>query len=172
MKGDKIIQLFFYQPMTKFGVRELSRLTFLDTKTIMKYLHILVAKKIILRNEQKRHFTTYEANRLSPLYKFEKSHALVRKIYESGLLEYLQQKIKPKNITLFGSVAKGTYHEKSDIDIFIQSSYQRVNVSRYEQKLGHKVSLFFEENLDELSKALKENIFNGDILAGKLEVPT
>ena len=161
--------MFFYHPMSKFGIRELGRETGFDTKTVMKYLQKLVARKVILRKDEKGHFPRFEANRLSQLYQFEKGHVLMKKIIESNVLDFLEKKCRPKAIVLFGSVRKGTYHEKSDIDLFIQAQYKRLDVSDFEKKIGHKISLLFEEDIRSLNKGLIENLYNGEVVSGKLE---
>lgn len=162
---------FFLQPMKPYGVRELSRITHTDTKTVMKYLKELVRTKIIIRKKEKGKYPYYEANRTSYSYRHEKSEALLRKIIQSGVIEFLEERFSPKAIVLFGSVQKGTYHSESDIDIFISAPYQRVDLSAFNRKIGHALQLFCEENLPSLSKGLLTNIYNGLVLAGKLEIP-
>lgn len=169
MNEEIILRHFFYMPMSRFGVRELSRKTGLDTKTIMKYLKLFVRKKIIVRKKEKGSFPYYEANRLSSYFKFAKGHLLIRKVFESGLVGFLEQKLKPKAIVLFGSVAKGTYHKKSDIDIFIYGKYKQINASNYGRRMGHKINILFEDDPAKLSRGLRDNIYNGEILSGKLE---
>lgn len=164
-----ILQLFFYNPMTPFGVRKMSRETHKDTKTIMKQFRALQKKRIILRKKPNGKFPFYEANRLALPYKFEKSHYLIKKIVESDIVPYVEGETKPKAIVLFGSVAKGTYHKKSDIDIFIQAKYKYLNFTHYGKKIGHKIVPLFEQNIKQLSVGLRENIYNGYILSGKLE---
>jgi len=167
---DKLLREFFYKPMSHFGVRELSRQTKLDTKTVMKYLRDFTERKILLRKCKKGSFPHFEANRISRTYLFNKSHLLVKKIIESGLVEFIEEKLQPKTIVLFGSVPRGVYHEESDIDLFIQTSYKTLDLSKFEKILGHKVQLFFETNLNNLSKGLLENIYNGEVLSGRLGV--
>ena len=167
---DQLLEQFFNNPMKQFGVRELSRLTRLDTKTVMKYLKDLVKEKIIIKNTKKGSFPTYESNRMATIYKFEKSHHLIKKVLGSGVIEYLEEKIKPKAIVLFGSVAKGTYYSESDVDLFIHGAYHRVDLGRYEQKIGYKISILAEENLKELSSGLLENIRRGRIMVGELKI--
>ena len=170
MAEDRLLKQFFNKPMSKFGVRELGRQTHLDTKTVMKYLKLFMKRKLVVKRTVKGAFPYYEANRLSPLYKFEKRHVLIRKIIESNLTGFLGRQLQSKAIVLFGSAAKGTYHEKSDIDIFIHGKYCGIGLEKYEQKLKFKIRLLFEEDLDQLSPGLLENIYNGEVLSGKLRV--
>lgn len=170
MTKEVILQQFFYHPMHQFGVRELSRLTGLDTKTVMKYLVKLVEEGILLKQVKLHKFPKYEANRLSKLYRFEKAQQLTRKIIQSGVAEFLQEQLTPKAIVLFGSIAKGTYHEQSDIDLFIHGPKKRIDLSSFDNLLGHDISLLFEEDLTQFSKGLLINIANGITLSGILEV--
>ncbi len=161
---------FFYDPMGKFGVRELSRLTHLDTKTVMKYLRHFVKMKVIIKKIEKGKFPYYEANRLSKVYRIVKSNALVNRIAESGLIDFLEKELKPKAIVLFGSVQKGTYIKNSDIDFFIQGPEKKINLEKFEHELKHEVQLFFEVDLNNLSDGLRGNIIDGNTLSGALEL--
>lgn len=156
--------------MTRYGIRELARITKSDTKTIMKYLRELIQRKIVIRKKEKGKYPYYEANRLSYIYRHEKSEFLIKKILESEVVDLLEKELSPKVIVLFGSVQKGTYHKESDVDIFVQSEYKHIDLSKFNKKLGHRVQLLFEKDLKKLSKGLLENIYNGLVLAGKLEV--
>ena len=167
---ERLLTPFFYKPMARFGVRDLGRLSKLDTKTVMKHLDEFRREGLIVRHDPKGSYPYFEANRLSIRYRFEKSHALMRKIVSSGLIEYLEKNLTSKTIVLFGSVKKGTYHEKSDIDIFIQASSKRIDLSRFEARLGHKISLFFDENPKKLTPGLLQNIYNGEVLSGNLDL--
>ena len=129
-----------------------------------------VKKYLIVRRKEEKGFPFYEANRLSPLYRYKKSQLMIEKIYESNLIPFLGEKLNPKGLVLFGSIQKGTYHEKSDIDIFVQAKQKKINLSKFENKLKRKIVLFFEENPKTLTKGLLQNIYNGYVLSGKLEL--
>ena len=165
---ERLLSLFFYQPMSQFGVRELSRETKLDTKTVMKYLRILVRDGIVVRIQQKNKYPYYEANRLSKHYKLVKSTNMINKLAVSGLVDFLEKELKPKAIVLFGSVQKGTYLKDSDIDIFIQGKEAKIDLSPYERKLKHEIQIFFEDNLNNLTDGLRNNIISGSTLSGGL----
>ncbi len=171
MKDTAILEPFFVKPMARFGVRELGRLTRVDTKTVMKYLRASTRSNIIVRRQEKGKYPYYEANRSSLAFRHAKSEILVSKMIESGLIEYLQSTLNPKVIVLFGSVQKGTYHSESDIDLFIQADYSQVDLRKYNLKLGHQIHLLFDKDLKSLNHGLLENIYNGLVLAGILEVP-
>jgi len=167
---DQILDYFIYNPMKKFGIRELSRISNKNTKTIMKYLKELIKKKVIKKVKKNHSYPYYESNRLSNAYKLKKSNLLLNKIAEIELIDYLEKELHPKAIVLFGSVQKGTYTKNSDIDIFIQGKEKKINLSRFEKNLKHKINLFFKENLNKLSEGLKHNIINGYTLSGGLQL--
>ena len=156
--------------MKHYGVRELSRVTKADTKTVMKYLKELVLQKVVVKHKETRKYPFYEANRQSYTYKHEKSEFLVKQIIRSGLIEFLEKNISPKAIVLFGSVQKGTYHSESDIDLFINANYRHLNLRNFEKKIGHSIQLLFESDLHNFNTGLLTNIYNGFVLSGKLEV--
>ena len=156
--------------MHPFGVRELSREAGLDTKTVMKYLKNLAKDNIILKKKNKGHFPHYEANRGSDTYRIFKSTVFIERIARSGLIDFLREKLNPKAIVLFGSIQKGTYGERSDIDFFIQGKDKSIDVSFYEKKLGHEIQLHFEEDMSNLTEGLRSNIINGYTLSGRLSV--
>lgn len=165
---EQLLDLFFYNPMKGYGVRELSRITHRNSKTVMKYLKILMQEGIIVKVKQKGKYPYYEAKRLSKQYKLVKSTAIVSKLAITGLVDFLEQNLKPKAMVLFGSAQKGTYLKDSDIDIFIQGKETNIDLSSYEKKIKHDIQLFFEENLKKLSEGLRNNIISGSTLSGGL----
>jgi predicted nucleotidyltransferase len=165
---DEILRYFIYNPMRHFGVRELSRITKRNTKTVMKYLKDLVKRKIIVKIKEKNKYSYYESNRLSGSYKIMKSNYLLNLIAETGLFDLLEKELNPKAIVLFGSVQKGTYTQDSDIDIFILGEEKKIDLRKFEKKLGHKIELYFEKDIQKLSEGLKNNIVNGYTLQGRI----
>lgn len=167
---EPLLCQFFNYPMKPFGVRELSRTLNLNTKTVMKNLRVLTKRNIVVRIKEKRRFPHYESNRLSRKYKLVKSIALMTDIADSGLFEFLERELNPKAIVVFGSVQKGTYLKHSDIDIFIQGKEKKANLACFEQKLGRDIQLLFAEDLNTLPVGLRNNIINGNTIAGALEL--
>ena len=165
-----LVDLFFYYPMRRFGVRELGRLTSKNSKTVMKHLRSLVNHGIITRVKQRRRYPYYEANHLSKKYKLLKSIALLEKLATTGLIDFLEEKLSPSAIILFGSAQKGTYLKGSDIDLFIQGKEKHLDLALYEQKLKHEIQLFFEEDLYNLTEGLRNNIISGSTLCGGLKI--
>lgn len=167
---EKLAHEFFIHPMGKFGVRELSRKTKMDTKTTMKYLGELTKDKIILKKKEKSKHTYYEADRHSRMFYHEKSEVIVKRILKSGVIEFLEKELRPRVIVLFGSIPHGAYHHKSDVDIFVQAERKRLDLDKYDKKIGYPINLFFEKDLKQLSRGLLSNICAGTVLSGYLDV--
>ncbi|MBD3361832.1 hypothetical protein GF358_03500 [Candidatus Woesearchaeota archaeon] len=104
------------------------------------------------------------------MFKIHKQQTITLKIYDSGLIDHIENKLHPRCIILFGSVRKGEYTKKSDIDLFVQAQTKQINLEKYEKKLKHKINLFFEKDFHKLSKELLENLINGIKLSGYIRI--
>lgn len=163
----KIKELFFENPSQEFYLRQIAKLTGTPKTTVSRILKQLLKEKLILRKKSVP-FDKYIANTENTLYKFYKKYFIIEKLYKSGLLEYIVNETHPKALILFGSCAKGEYNKNSDIDIFVNSSETALNLEKF--RLKHKINLFFEPNILNLSKELRQNITNGIILYGMLRL--
>lgn len=158
-KWNKLLTLLFEHPYELYTLRQISKKVNIPSTTLMRYLAILQREGII---DKEYRFIE------NPYTRWRKTAHLIDLLFESGLLEFLEKKLKPGVIFLFGSVRKGEYEHTSDIDIFVESTEQEVNVSAFEKKLEHKVHLFVRPRLSQLSKELQLSILNGVKLSGYL----
>ena len=165
----KILELFIEFPTKDFSVRGLARNLKLSHATVLKYIADLEKSDFIKKKEASL-YPTYFANAESQKYKFYKRNWLIFKIQESGLVEYIQKEVLSSLIILFGSGAKATFTEKSDIDIFVEAHEAKLELLKYEKKLNCKINLLFEQNINNLSKELRNNIINGIILYGFVKI--
>jgi len=165
----KILELFIEFPTKDFSVRGLARNLKLSHATVLKYIADL-QKLSLVKKKEATLYPTYFANTESQKYKFYKRNWLVFKITESGLIEYIQKESLPSSVILFGSGAKATFTEKSDIDIFVEANEKKLDLSKYEKKLNRKINLLFEQNINNLSKELRNNIINGVVLYGFIKI--
>jgi predicted nucleotidyltransferase len=76
----------------------------------------------------------------------------------------------PDSIILFGSASKGEDLKESDIDLFVLSNKEKLDLEKFEKKINRKINIMFSSNFSSLSKELKNNIINGVILGGYLKV--
>ncbi|OGI64488.1 hypothetical protein A2642_01845 [Candidatus Nomurabacteria bacterium RIFCSPHIGHO2_01_FULL_39_10] len=165
----KILELFIEFPTKDFSVRGIARNLKLSHATVLKYIADL-QKLTFIRKKEATLYPTYFANTESQRYKFYKRNWLVFKINESGLIDYIQKEALPSSIILFGSGAKATFTEKSDIDIFVEANETKLDFTKYEKKINRKINLLFEQNINSLSKELRNNIINGVVLYGFIKI--
>ncbi len=165
----RILQEFFDFPRKSFQMREISRGVKLAQTSVMNHLRAL-EKEGLIRKERRNIYPSYTANREGNNFKLLKSQNIILRIHGCGLIGYLEEKMRPDSIVLFGSASRGEDTENSDIDIFIQARETKMDLKKYEHSLKREINIIFELKLNSLSKELKNNIINGRILYGYLKV--
>ncbi len=170
----KILMIFFEDPSPKgigFQLREISRKVEVAPPSVKKYLNELEKEGLVMKIKHRIHgYPVYYANRDNEEFKFLKKVDIIMKIKESGLLKYLSENCMPDVIILFGSASKGEDLKESDIDLFVLSSKEKIDLTQFEKKLNRKINILFSDNFNKLSKELKNNIINGIILKGYLKI--
>ena len=165
----KVLQEFFDYPKKDFQMRELSRRINLAQISVINHLKGLIKENLIIK-ENKSIYPSFRANTDNELFKLLKKQNLILRINQIGLINVLDDKIKPDSIILFGSASRGEDNENSDIDLFIQAKEINLNLEKFEKLLNRKINLFFEFNIKNLDKELLNNIINGERLYGYLKV--
>jgi predicted nucleotidyltransferase len=170
----RVLKIFFDDPVPGgmgFQLRELSRKTAIAPPSVKKYLARLEKERLITKASHRiQGYPLYYANRDGEEFRFLKKLDNLMMISECGLLEYISEVCMPDAIVLFGSASKGEDLKGSDIDIFILSGEEKLNLSRFEKKLNRSINLLFSKDFKKLSKELRNNILNGIILKGYLKV--
>ncbi len=150
-------------------MRELSRRVKLAQVSVISHLKALVKEELIIK-EKEGLYPSYRAHREAEHFKLLKKQNMQWRIYQSGLVEYLDQKLKPTCMVLFGSAARGEDTEESDLDLFVQAEERSLNLEKYEVVLRRKINILFEVDFAQLSKELRNNLINGIVLYGYLKV--
>ena len=166
-----ISEYFFVNPTAKLRVREIERTLKLPLPSVIRYCKEL-KKESILTTIKTGNVNFYTANRDSEKYLLEKKFCNIKKIYESGLIEYIRQELSNPAIVLFGSFAKGEDTEESDIDLYIETPSKKKGIlEKFEKLLKRRIQVFQHKNLKKLSNPyLKNNVINGFLLNGFVEV--
>ncbi|MBU1203808.1 MAG: nucleotidyltransferase domain-containing protein [Nanoarchaeota archaeon] len=165
----KIMELFFEEPSRSFQLREISRLTKIAPTSVKRYLQELL-KQVLIKKIKGNIYPSYIANQESRLYRLHKQQTIIKKLYSSGLIDFLEDNLHPPCIILFGSAREGEHVKNSDVDMFVQTKEKRISLKHYEKILKHKINIFFEDDLNRLSKELFNNIINGIKLSGYLKI--
>ncbi len=163
---NKILHVFYRQRNEKIHLRELARETKMYGQGVSRYLNELEKNKI-LKSEKEGNLKQYSLLQNQQVYAIlamldvEKTQKLpiLRKNAINTYIKALPQ--PPIFAVVFGSTAKETYKEESDIDILIVT-HAKIDVSKAEKEAdalnAMKISTFqitFEEFKKELR--LKED---------------
>ena len=173
---SKVLKEIFESYPNTLHIRLLARKTGLNQNTIINITDRLSKENLITREKDK------ETNKVSirgktdnPMFLIEKRIYNIRKIHESGIIEYLNDKLHYPTVILFGSYAKAENRKGSDIDLFIISDDKKMpDLSEFERKLGTEIQVFIHtkkefSDLKSKSRELLNNVMNGEILSGYVE---
>lgn len=170
---EKVLDVFFKEPTKVHSLKDISLKANLAHTSVKKLLVELLKANLILEKIEKRgkrKFPIYFSNLEGIYFKKLKQVSNLRELYESDLAKKINESLMPKSIILFGSYSGGEDIEESDIDIFVESSEKEIPLKVFEKKLARKINLLFNEDLKNLNKNLKENVLNGIILEGVIDL--
>jgi predicted nucleotidyltransferase len=169
----QVAGVFFNKPTKDHYLMEISQEAGLAHTAVKKHLSELNRLLIITEfNEKKgtRIFPIYKANINNKEYKrYKKIYNLVI-LQKSKLIGFLKDELMPKSIVLFGSFQKGEDIENSDIDVFVECKKSEINLNKFKKQLNRNIQLHFRRNFGSYPSELKNNIINGQVLEGYLEV--
>ena len=95
----------------------------------------------------------------------------LRNIYTSGLSDYLFNALPGGTIILFGSYSRGEDTSRSDIDIAVIGRKNKLlDLEKYEKNLKRKINVNFYDSWAEIHKHLKNNLLNGILLHGSVDL--
>ena len=95
----------------------------------------------------------------------------LKNIYLSGLSDYLEVALAGGTIILFGSYSNGEDTNTSDIDIAVIGRKEKIlKLGEYEKTLNRKININFYSSWKEIHVHLKNNILNGILLHGSIEI--
>lgn len=164
----KLLKIFLDNPTESFRLRELSRISKISPTSVINYLREF-EKQELIRKYEKREVPFYQAERENENFKHYKKLSILYELHKSGLIEFLWQELSPEAIILYGSYVKGESIENSDIDIFIIGKEKKIEIEKFEKKLGKGIHLMFDE-VEKIPKELKNNLINGIVLKGYFKV--
>ena len=157
-------------PTKRLRVRQIEREVNVPLPSAIRYAKEL-EEEGILKKEEMAEIMVYSADRSSSIFLLEKRLFNLKTLFDCGLIEFLKRELSDPNILLFGSYSRGEDVEKSDIDLFIESSEEDLDLDKFEKKLGKEIQTFFYKKISFVrNKELANNIVNGVILNGFLEV--
>lgn len=140
----RVLGLLLLHPDNHYHVREIARITSTTAGTLHRELSKLAKARILIREVSGKQ-VYYQANRASPV--FNELASILRKT--SGLVDILANALIPlaekiKVAFVFGSVARGTESEGSDVDVLIigEIGFQEVVATLYstQEIIGREIN--------------------------------
>lgn len=152
--------------------RSLANVLGVSAPAVTKALPTLEKKAIIKVTQDKDSKRwAIELNRDNPhIMQLKRADNLLL-IYECGLFNYLEKEFAGATIILFGSYSRGEDTANSDIDIaVIGRKDKKINLEVFEKKLERKININFYDAFKGIHNHLKENLCNGIVLSGGIEL--
>lgn len=158
----KILSIFYKNRNNKIHLRKLSRETGMFGQSLMRYLKILEKEKI-LKSEKEANLKLYYLNKTKKVYSLLSFFdvEMIEKLpmlRKNGIKTYINNLTEPPIFAVvFGSTAKGTYKDDSDVDILL-ITLNKLNVKNAEKEADAlnaiKISTF-QMNYHDFLKELK-----------------
>ncbi len=169
---QEIIRLLFIKVGNKLNARQISRLLDVSHPAVSKALPLLEKQNLIKidKDKETKRFSI-EINRDNHKIMQLKRADNLKLLYESGFVDFIEKEFAGGTIFLFGSYSRGEDTIKSDIDIAVIGRKEKIiDLEYYEKILERKININFYESFKTIHKNLKENILNGIILIGGVEL--
>jgi predicted nucleotidyltransferase len=169
---NEILRLLFVNVGNNLNAHQISKILNVSQPAISKALPLLENNRLINIKKDK------QTNRLSINLNIENHEVIwlkrtdnLKQIYESGLCQYFYNLLPQTTIILFGSYSFGEDTINSDIDIaIIETNYKEIDLKKFEKILERKIILNFYESFKKIEKHLKNNILNGILLKGDINI--
>ncbi len=168
---QEILRLFFIKSGVSLNQRQISNYLKVSQPAVMKALPELEKRGFIKVSQDKDSKRwSIELNNTYKVMQLKRVDNL-KLIYESGLADFLEKEFAGAVIILFGSYSRGEDTINSDIDIAVIGRKEKsVELKDFERILERKIFINFYHSFKDIHKNLKENIFNGIILYGGIEL--
>ncbi len=162
------MRLLFVKAGTSLNQRQIANFLEVSPPAVMKALPNLEKENLIkIQQDKETKRWSIELNRGNHKVMQLKRADNLKQIYESGLADFLEKEFAGATILLFGSYSRGEDIINSDIDIaVIGRKDKQTDLTNYEKELKRQININFYDSFKVIHKNLKENLFNGIILAG------
>ena len=169
---QEILRLLFIRAGSQLNQRQIANAIKVSQPAIMKAIPYLEKENIISINKDKEsNRWAIELNKNNNLIKQLKRVDNLKQIYETGLVDFLEEKFAGGIIILFGSYSRGEDLINSNIDIAIVGRKDKqLDLKEYEKILSREININFYNSFKEINKNLKENLCNGIVLIGGIEL--
>ncbi|MBU2634243.1 MAG: nucleotidyltransferase domain-containing protein [Nanoarchaeota archaeon] len=171
----KILKLFYENRNSQLHLREIARRTKINESSITRHLNNMVKNKILKTikdaNLKKFCINLKYIPIIFPIFDEEKLENLPL-LRRNAIKEYIKNlKKKPVILVVFGSTAKNTFRENSDLDLLeiINTKYDNEDVKKYvESQTSIRIQTFrlLEKDFKKELKLKKDNVVQAALKTG------
>lgn len=167
---NRVFSLLSIKAGEKLSQRDIAKLLNVSPTAVANAVRKLIEKKLA-KMEKTKTINFISFNREEQKSIELKRTENLKNVYLSGLSDYLGEQLAGSTIILFGSYSKGEDTNTSDIDVAVIGRKDKMlNLENYEKPLNRKINVNFYDSWKSIHKHLKNNILNGIILHGSVEL--
>lgn len=169
---QRILRLLFVKSGLQLNALMIAKALEVSQPAVSKALPFLEKEEFIkLKKDKESGRFSIELNRDNHKIMQLKRADNLKLIYESGLADFLEKEFAGASIILFGSYSKGEDTNTSDIDFAVIGRKDKmIELEKYEKILNRKININFYDSWKNIHKHLKNNILNGILLCGSVEL--
>ena len=154
----------------KLSQREISKILKVSPTAVANSIKKLKNTELI-KVEKTKTINFISFNRDNPRAIELKRVENLKNIYISGLSDYLERELAGSTIILFGSYSMGGDTNTSDVDIAVIGRKDKMlHLEEFEKFLNRKINVNFYDSWNKIHEHLKNNILNGILLHGGVEL--
>ena len=169
---QRILRLLFVKSGKSLNALNIANFLNVSQPAISKSLPLLIKENYIIV-EKDKDSGRYSINLNQENHKLIQAKRIdnLNLIYESGFGDFLEKEFAGATIILFGSYSRGEDTINSDLDIAIIGRKDKLlDLKKFEETLEREININFYKSFKEIHKNLRENLFNGIVLYGGIEI--
>lgn len=159
---------FFEDCYRKINVREYAKIVRVSPPTSSTLLNEYVKEGLLVKTSD-RNYLFFQANIQNK--DFIDLSRIYWRMELSDVIKEIEKKIISPIAVLFGSLVKAETKTDSDVDLAVIGNKRDISFSLFEKRLKRKIQVFWFKSINEIrNKELANNIVNGYVLAGRLNI--
>ncbi|MDO8622925.1 MAG: nucleotidyltransferase domain-containing protein [archaeon] len=169
---QRILRLLFVRSGNLLNALNVAKALKVSQPAVSKALPVLIKNDLIkVEKDKDSGRLSIELNRENHKVMQLKRADNIKMVYESEFADFLGKEFAGATIILFGSYSRGDDTNTSDIDIAIIGRKNKlIHLEKFETILERKININFYNSFKDIHKNLKENLFNGIVLYGGVEL--
>lgn len=167
---NEIFTLLSLRAGEKFSQREVASVLNVSPTAVSKSIPTLLRLQLLIQEKTNvTHFISFnnQNKRAIQLKRVQNQKML----YVTGFVDLLEEVFAGSTIILFGSFSRGEDSKHSDIDLaIIGRKFKHIDLIKFEKIFSRPINVNFYDSWENIHKHLRNNILNGIVLHGSIEL--